>query len=334
MRWSLLFPLALALACNGKPAQKGEGGKARGADVALARTDVKDSVATVGGAPIPLDDLKRQIARTPPADGRVHSKEERLAALDELVEEEVLFQEALKRGLYHDSKVRKILTNLLLRDEVYGKVKADDIPEEDLLAYYQEHKDEFITPEKVQVRRIMLRSSDERDAAATMAEAKRIHAELQRDPRLFSELATKSSDGPYRRRGGDLGFVSREGKPGVDAAVIDKAFSMQINEISAPFEAGGAVHILQLVNRRERTERSFDQMKGSVMRMVKQRKHNELKEKYIRDARERYPVKIDEPKVLDADLARRPLRVTPGPDPDEEGIEDEPEPDEGHGHDH
>lgn len=321
--------LLLALACNGKPVQQDAGaGKAQGSAVGLARADVGEVIATVDGAPVGLDDLKRQIARTPPADGRAHSREERLEALDVLLEEEVLFQEALKRGLYHDSKVRKILTNLLLREEVYSQVKADDIAEEDLKAYYEAHKDEFVTPEKVQVRRILLRSSDERDPAKTMAEAAQIRAELKRDPRLFSELATKRSDGPYRRRGGDLGFVSREGKPGVDAEVIERAFGMQINEISEPFELAGAVHILQLVNRRERTERSFDQMKGSVVRMVKQERHEALKDAYIRDARAKYEVKVEEDKVLAADLARRPqLRSMQTP-------EDDHEADDGHGHDH
>lgn len=321
----MILALVFAIGCSGKPAEQG-GVSSSGSSLDRARKGVEDVIATVDGAPIGAADLRQQASRNPPADGKSHTEAERKALADDLVEEEVLFQEALKKGLYHDSKVRKILVNLLLREEVYSQVRNDSLTDEELQAYYQEHLEDFVTPEKVQVRRILFRIREDRDDAATKAAAMQVYAELRKDPRLFSELASKHSDGPYKRRGGDLGFVSREGKPGVDAEVIEKAFGMQVDGIAAPFLANNAYHILQLVNRRERTERSFDQMKGSVVRMVKQGKHEAIKEKYIADTLAGYKIEVDAKKLAGVDLARRSLmtdQLPMGAEPDAEGDENE-----------
>ena len=69
--------------------------------------------------------------------------------------------------------------------EVYSKVQNNEFSDEDLKAYYQQHKDEFTFPAKVHVKRILLRITDERDEAATLAEALRIRKELKKAPHQF-----------------------------------------------------------------------------------------------------------------------------------------------------
>ena len=193
--------------------------------------DKGESLATVGDAMIGSEAFKHAAQRRQPADGKALSSEERKEVLDELVTEEVLFQEALQRGLYNDTKVRKILVNLLLREDVYSSVTNDDFSDDELNQYYESHKDEFIVPEKVQVRRIYLKITPERDDAATKTLATKLHKDLVKDKRVFGDLAVQHSDGPYKRRGGDLGFVAREGKPGVDPGVIEKAFTLSLIHI-------------------------------------------------------------------------------------------------------
>src|SRR5688572_7122251 len=69
--------------------------------------------------------------------GQTLTPEMRKEILDELVEDEILFQEALEKGLYRDEKVRKILINLLLREEVYASLQDSEIPTSELEAYYE-----------------------------------------------------------------------------------------------------------------------------------------------------------------------------------------------------
>ena len=72
-------------------------------------------LATVGDAPIGSTLFDLEASRVTPEDGQKLSNTEKRKVLDDLVTEEILFQEASKEGLYLDPKVKKIMVNLLLR---------------------------------------------------------------------------------------------------------------------------------------------------------------------------------------------------------------------------
>jgi len=308
----LLTLSTLALGCGGNGDKPNSKPAAQGTALTpKARKDVGEPIATVGDAVIGVEQFKHEASRKQPADGTALSPAERREVLDEIVTEEVLFQEALKRGLYQDNKVRKILVNLLLREDVYATVKNEDFEESVLTKYYEEHLNEFIVPEKVQVKRIFIRVTPERDDAASKALADKLYASLQKDPSQFAVLATENSDGPYKRRGGDIGFMPRDGKPGIDDEVVKAAFEMKVDEIGAPFKTADGYHILYVVNRRERVERSFDQMRGSVLRMVKQDRYKELTESYIDKAKKGYEVKLQDAKIDSVDLSRSGRMAAP-----------------------
>lgn len=294
----------------------------------IVRADVTDPLATVGGLQIGADDLRHHAVRNPPANGAAYDAAERKALLQTLVEEEALFQEALRKNLHDDPKVRKILVNLLLRSEVYETVKSDAFTDEELMAYYESHLEDFVTPAKIQVRRILLRPTPDRDAAATKALADQLATQLKADPSRFPAVAMAESAGPYARRGGDLGFISSEGKPGVDPEVVSQAFAMDVDQVSEAIPSGDDWNILMVVNKRDRKERSFDQMKGSVLRIVKQEKYEGLRETYVADLVGRTPVEVDEAKLAEVELSRRGMGGAPalpgGPRIQRDG----------HGHDH
>jgi peptidyl-prolyl cis-trans isomerase C len=77
------------------------------------------------------------------------SAAEKKEVADRMVEDELLYEEALKRGLDKDPKVKKVMVNTLLREEVYANVRSADFTDQELQTYFEAHKDEFIVPEKV-----------------------------------------------------------------------------------------------------------------------------------------------------------------------------------------
>lgn len=318
--------LALLAGCGGQQSGTAPTLPAGSLDVKRA---VAEPIAVVAGAPVSADDLASHASRNRPADGRSHTKEERERLLDEVLTDEVLFQKAIQAGLYHDAKVRKILINLLLRQEVYEKVSNSDFGEEELRAYYDSHRDDFVVPEKVQVRRIVVKIGS--DPAAAEARARDIYAKAKAAPTSFPALAMEHSEGPFKRRGGDVGFVPREGKPGVEPEVIARAFDLRPEEITEPFQVGDAWHILMLVNRRDRVERTFDQMRGSVLRMVKQDRFETLRKAYVEQARKEMPIEVFQAKVDAVDLERLPHAMgTPPRRPHTHGDEGEDGHDDGH----
>lgn len=120
--------------------------------------------------------------------------------------------------------------------------------------------------------------TDDRPDAEAKQMAEDVRGRVAADPAgTFKDVAMDFSEDPYRRRGGDVGFVSAEGKAGLDQSIVDRAFGMKVGELSQVFKTENGYSILYVANRRERVERTFDQMKGSVLRKVK---NDALKAKY------------------------------------------------------
>ena len=307
---ALLTLLSLsAVACDNSGNAPASGEKAAGSEAAAPAVDVGEVIADVGGVPVGSDEFEQAAARKKPAEGNSLSMAEKKEILDRLVDEKLLYKAALSKGLDKDPKVQKVMVNTLLRQEVYANVRNSDFTDEELQAYYEAHKDEFLVPEKVQIKRVLIKVSKERSEGEAMAIAKDVHSKLKADPSKFKDLAAKHSEDPYRRRGGDVGFVPRSGKPGLAQAVVDKAFEMGVEELSAPFITDEGVNIIYIANKREEVSRTFQQMKGSVLRKVKNEKLKELYEQYVSSLRDGVEVKIDEAKLgeIEVKASRRSL---------------------------
>ncbi len=296
-RGVLVTLAALVIGC-GEPAASTSGGSQASAGSASAGSaadeDIGTVIATVGDVQIGSKEFAEAASRKTPENGSELSMAERQEVLDRLIDEKALYQEAKRRGIDRDPKVQKVMINTLLREDVYASVRNGDFTPEELQAYFEEHRDEFVVPEKVQIKRIFVKVSDELPTKEAKARAAEVHAKLKADPSSFKDLAARFSDDPYKRRGGDLGFLSREGKPGIDPAVIDKAFTMKVGEISEVFEAGGGFNIITVANHREEVVRTFEQMRGSVLRKVKNDKYKSLYDEYVGNVKSNFPVSVDE----------------------------------------
>jgi len=313
MRHTLLRPTrrlaegllaASLLACSGQQAGS-SGGNAPNMPVEMPRPD--EVVADVGGGFVTVEEFTSAAGATPGA-GPSMDLAARKEVLDQLITDEVLLQESLRQGLVRDPKVRKALTQLLLRKEVYDKVSRQDFTDEELKAYYDAHREEFIVPEKLQIKRILVRVGEghhtEEEARTIIDDAR---ARVKKDPDSFRTVAEQVSEGVHQRRGGDLGFVPRTGKPGVDARVAEVAFGLKMGQVSDVFEADGGLNFVMPVNKRAAVERTFNQMKGSVLRKLRTERFQELTDRYIESLREATPSEVDEDALMKAEIRARPM---------------------------
>lgn len=301
----VLLAACLMGACDGGGAGGGGGEKAAEGSSA----DIGEKVGEVNGVPIGSKEFEQAAMRKAPASGDTLSADEKKEVMDGLVEEKLLYAAALKKGLDRDPKVQKVMVNTLLREEVYSTVKNSDFTDDVLQKYYEEHKSDFIVPEKVQIKRILIKVTDQRPDAQAKEQAEQIRKEVSGKPDSFKDLAAKYSEDPYKRRGGDVGFVSKEGKPGLDQAVVDAAFKIETNAISDVFKTDEGYNIVQVAARREQVERTFQQMKGSVLRKVKNDKMKELYDSYVATLKNGAKIDIDQAKVdgISVKASRRPF---------------------------
>jgi len=312
MRSWIPFLLVVGLslgACNPAANQPAGGPEAGATPV----EEVGETLATVNGDVIGSKAFEKAAARTAPKEGETLSAEERREVLDRLIADQVLYLEALKKGLDQDPKVQKVMVNTLLRQDVYAQVRNSDFSEEMLQAYYDAHPEEFVVPEKVQIKRILVRVTDERPDAEAQAEAARLRGAVADDPKeTFKDVASKSSEDPYRRRGGDIGFVAKDGKPGLDQAIVDKAWAMAVGEVSEPFKTEDGYNVIYVANKRERVDRTFQQMKGSVLRKVKNEKLKELYDQYVAQLKQGARIEVDEAKLAAVEIKQAMRAMPPG----------------------
>jgi len=288
---NLIFAFAL-IAC-GQPSQTTTTSSPTSA---LVAPDMGQSLGTVGGVPIDARLLQRAASLETPKDGREFTQDERNALMEATLRDELLFREAYERGLHLDPKVRKVMVSMLLQEEVFKKVQSSDFNEADLRAHYDAHRDKYTVPEKRQVKRI-LRVVEGKDPAAVRAELEEIRTRVMADPTTFRTEAVTHSEDPYRRRGGDLGYVQQRGRPGVDVITLDLAFDMEKGAFSEIYDTGTGLAFLYLADVRPGAERSFEQMKPAVLREMKNERFEQRIEELTSSLQTRYGVAVDQAAV-------------------------------------
>ena len=112
-------------------------------------------VAKIGDNSITVWDLNSYLSDRSMSFSHRVSKEDLTKRLDEMVIEEVLYQEALRLNLDKDPKVQKsirqMLTQKLIEEQINKKVWSRKIEEKDVQEYYDSHKDEFHRPEQIRL---------------------------------------------------------------------------------------------------------------------------------------------------------------------------------------
>ena len=296
--------LGALVACEGGETTSASTTTEQGTAANAEAQDIGEILATVNGLEIGSTEFALIAGRQTPADGKTLSLEERKEVLDGLIGERVLYQEALRQGLDRDPKVQKVMVNTLLRESVYANVRNSDFSDEELEGYFEAHKDEFVVPEKVQIKHILIRVSDERPEAEAKALADEVRGRVAADPaNSFRDVAMDFSEDAYKRRGGDVGFVSAEGKPGLETAIVEKAFTMKVGELSPVFKTESGYSIVYVAQRRDRLERTFQQMKGSVLRKVKNDRLNSVLEEYVGKLKTDATISVDEAALQGVELS-------------------------------
>jgi len=265
-------------------------------------TDTGTVLAKVNGVSIRSDSFIQAAIRTVPKDGKNLDLEERREVLEKLIDDELLFQKAYQEGLFFDTKVQKVMTNTLLRDNVYNQIKDTDFSEQDMQNYFYSNQNDFIIPAKVQIYNIHIKVTPEQTDSMAQNKAEQIYSRLLKNPDNFKEIAATESEGAYKRRGGDVGFVSQDGKPGLDPLIVEKAFSMPVKTLSTPFRTQDGWNIIYVPTKRKQIQRSYEAMKGSVLRTLKNERLLNAYKDYTYDIKSTAQIQIDQSALQNIDI--------------------------------
>ena len=296
---AVTLTLSSLLACTGSSTPKAStASSATAIEVPPKPTElVGKPLATVNGLKVGSTEFLKAGERQLPASGTAWSESEKRALLDKIIEDELLIQEALRRGIQHDPRVRRVLLKTLISEAVHASVSDSDFSEADRRAYFTEHREMFNIPAKAQVKRIFIAVSGDTTAELAQATLKDLKAKIEADPESFTSLAQEHSNGPHGRSGGDLGLLTREGRPGIPPLVVARAFELAEGAVSEPFEAAGGWNLVYVPFKRAGLERDYERMERAVLRQLKVEAYAERTAELLEKLKQSASIEIDEAAV-------------------------------------
>jgi peptidyl-prolyl cis-trans isomerase C len=237
MRFRLLLALlalaVIAAACHRKPAIP------------------PDVVVRIGERMITLADLKRYLERNAGTELAQLTPEVASALLDQYVEEVVLSEYAATHGV--EVPADKIATAVrtdagatvvekrdeMRRAKLVADVSADvqQPTDDDIRSYYEQHPDEFKSPEEVRVRQILVHEEE----LANDIEKKLKAGEA------FETLSSEHSVAANAKKGGEIGYLSRGELPKM---FEEEIFALKPGAISNVIRTDGGFHIFKVDERR------------------------------------------------------------------------------------
>lgn len=272
-------------------------------------------VAKVGDSVITSGEVAARLGEQSPfLQTRYKDLEHRKEFVQNMVRFELLSQEAYKRGLDKEPAVQEVLKKVLVQELLKREFdeKQAKFTDEELKAYFDQHLEEFVRPERVRAQVIVLDAPA--DNAAARAAARKLAGELlgqikanegksadraAYQPTLFADLARKhSSDTATKAAGGDTRYLSRAdlGKQFSEAA-SEAIFNLkEPGALTGVIEDDKAVRIARLTSRQPAVNRSFadDQVKETIRgRMFRERRTKSFDE-YVAKLKEEAKVSIDD----------------------------------------
>ena len=196
----------------------------------------------------------------PPELGTSLGPAEKAQLVEQWLEEELLYQEALARKLDQNPRTQQLLDkarkDLLVAALLNAEFEGQDtqVSEAAIQQYYAENREQF--------RRTKPELHDLHILLATESDA---HAKRQalRNGTSFEELARLHSlDQETKGRGGDLGYFSSDDNP----TLWEACRGLPFNILSEPIQTQYGYHLIQVLDRQEAgTTKELDQVRPQIV---------------------------------------------------------------------
>jgi peptidyl-prolyl cis-trans isomerase C len=276
-------------------------------------------VAKVNGTALTQKDLEDEVDRLIPqmTFHKNVSTEKRKnyygRALEEMIERELEYQDALAKGMKPDKEkvearlgeikkryksneqyknalskdglteeqFRSRIEKQVLIESVITKViiEPSQVNETELKEYYEKNISKFKQPESARMK--LISTKDEKKAQDILVRLK-----AGED---FSDLAYTLSEDAYRVKGGDIGYIHKGRMlPEID----DAAFKLKVGETSAPIKAGDFWYIIRIEDKKPEHQNSFEEIKGKLENELEAKRAAELKKKWIEDIKAKAKIEV------------------------------------------
>ncbi len=234
-------------------------------------------IAKVNGAKLTREDLRAEI---PPDYYDSVTLDQKRDFVEQWINSEVLYQEALRRGFQRQTEIKKkirsseksILITELIQQELSTRTR---VSEEEARAYYESHPEEFT------------RQQDEMRASQilvpTLEEANSLRRQIE-EGADFSRLARERSNDPSSIQDGDLGYFTREDL----LSEISKAvFAAAPGALLKPVKTEFGYHVLLVTDlQKTGTVRPFEMVQDEISGRLSREKERQELDLFLQELRQ------------------------------------------------
>ncbi len=235
-------------------------------------------------------------------------------ALEKMIEMELFYQEAKNRGLKiekgvlekerkktvertgGEKKFKAALKRAGLTDKQYmeklGKMhlvrrittieikEKAEVSDEEVEEHYNENREKFKMPETRKITHILVAVKPEaskEDKKIKMERAREVIDKINAGEEM-SALAWNYSDGPYRVKGGDLGFV-HQGR--LEKELEKEAFALEVGRLSGVIETRYGYHIVRVEDVMPPAQLSLEEAAEGIEKKLTGENEKRLHEQFI-----------------------------------------------------
>jgi peptidyl-prolyl cis-trans isomerase SurA len=211
--------------------------------------------------------------------------ENKLASMEEL--EKAVSSQGLNWEDFRNNIRNTLLTQRVIGSEVGSHITISD---DEVSKYYEAHKAEYVRPEQVALREIVV-STEGKKPEELPDLKKKAETALKRvqDGEDFGEIAKRLSDGSTKSQGGFLGVYKR-GE--LSKELEDKVFKMKRKELTEVMETKQGYLVLEVLEHYDEGEQSLAKVKNEIMDKLYSGRMEPAMREYLKTLREQSYVVI------------------------------------------
>jgi parvulin-like peptidyl-prolyl isomerase len=198
-----------------------------------------------------------------------------------------LYAQGFTMNKFRDMQKDKVIVGAMRQNNVKGNFTATP---QQIQAYYDANKQEFVTPEQLKLRMIVLNADplDANSADSTRKMAEEIRDKVKGGADFATMAKTYSMDGTAES-GGDWGLIDRKT---LNQQLTDVAFALPPGQMSQVVQIGDSFYILYCESKKESGFIPLPEVRDGIERKLEQAQRQKATQRWIDTLREKAYIKI------------------------------------------
>lgn len=203
------------------------------------------------------------------------------------------FEEYLRRSSNTADALKEDLRNNLLHERVIAQLSGEvAISESEVAQYYAANLKNFVEPEQIRARRILLLMPPEATPKVRRLverEANRISFLVTRGKKEFGEVAKERGQGPEATQDGDLGAITPGYVPELGKLIVEGLEEGRVSHIVRERQ-GLALYLLE--QRHPERQRPLAEVSETILNSLTMRRRNERRQDVLRKLKDEAQVEV------------------------------------------